>query len=163
MKKHSTQQGLGLVEIIVAVAVILVAFTSVLLLFQLQVRVEEARREDTRAYAFLSEAMEGVRSVRDDAWANLSGLTVNTNYYPQVSGSAWVLSTNNPGPTDGYTRWVVFRSVRRDIATNDGIVSSGGYLDPDTLQVTAYVEWQSRGKTKQKSVVTYMTNWQNKI
>lgn len=155
------QKGLGMVEVIVVVAVILVGFTAVLELFRLQFRNDTTAREDVRAYALLSEAMEAVRSVRDDNWSNISGLTQGADYYPAISGNAWVLSGADPGPIDGYSRWIVFSSVRRD--ANDDIVDSGGSVDADTLKVTGSIEWQSGGQTKTKTLITYLTNWHAKL
>lgn len=131
---------------------------AVLQLFQLQIRAERLRREELRAYALLSEALEAVRSIRDDNWANLSTLTTGTNYYTEASGASWTLLGADPGPIDGFTRWVVLDEVLRD--ANDDIVSSGWPVDPDTLEVTAYIEWQSYGSTKTKSLNIYLTNWQ---
>ena len=153
------QKGLGMVEIIVVTAVIIVAFTAILQLFTLQAQIERVKREELAAYALLSEALEAVRAVRDDNWSNLSSLTISADYYPLISGGAWTLAPTDPGPIDGYSQWVVLGSVARD--ASDDIVLSGGTLDADTLRVTAYVEWQSGGSTKTKSLDTYLTNWQN--
>jgi len=151
------QKGLGMVEIIVVVAVILVAFTAILQLFKLQTQIERVKREQLAAYALLSEALEAVRAVRDGDWSNLSSLAIGADYYPIISSGAWTLTSLDPGLIDGYSEWVVFESVERDI--NDDIVSSGGTIDDDTLQLIAYVEWQSGSSTTTKSLTTYLTNW----
>lgn len=148
-----------MVEIIVVVAVVMVAFTAILQLFKLQVQEERSKREELQAYALLAESLEAVRVIRDDAWTNLSSLTLGADYYPIISGNAWTLIATNPGPIDGFTRWVTVNSVRRDDASHD-IVLVGGSVDSGTLQVTAYVEWTSRGNTKTRDVTTYVTNWQ---
>lgn len=155
------QKGLGMVEIIVVIAVIIVAFTAILQLFRLEIRTERVRREELRAYALLSEAMEAARSVRDDEWSNLSTLTPGVDYYSTIQDGSWILSGTDPGQINGYSRWVVLSQVQRD--ANDDIVSSGGTLDPDTLLVTGYVEWQSGGETKNRSLATYLTNWQEEL
>jgi len=151
-----------MVEIIVVTAVIIVAFTAILQLFAFQTRIERVKREELAAYALLSEALEAVRAVRDDSWSDLSSLVIGADYYPEISGSAWVLASSDPGPVDVYSRWITLTQVRRD-DTSDDIVSagcSGCSIDPDTLLVTAYVEWQSAGATKTKDLTTYFTNWQ---
>jgi len=153
--KLKASKGLGMVEIIVVVAVILVAFTAILQLFKLQVQNERAKREELQAYALLAEGMEAARVVRDDAWSNLSGLTLGADYYPVISGGAWTLSNIDPGPIDGFTRWVVLSSVDRD--GSDNIVASGT-LDSGTLLITAYTEWQSKGVTKTRSLAIYLTD-----
>jgi len=147
-----------MVEIIVVVAVIIVAFTAILQLFRLEIRTERVRREEVRAYALLSEAMEATRSVRDDDWSNLSTLITGINYYPAISAGAWVLQGTDPGPIDGFSRWIVLDTAQRD--TSGDIVSSGGAVDADTFLVTGHIEWQSLGVTKAKTLSTYLTNWQ---
>ncbi|MFY9457916.1 MAG: hypothetical protein WAP23_03240 [Candidatus Spechtbacterales bacterium] len=155
------QKGLGMVEIIVVVAVILVGFTSILQLFRLQAQTERTKREELAAYAFLSEALEAVRGVRDQNWSNLSSLTLGADYYPVISSGAWTLSLADPGPQDGYVRWIVLNSAQRNAGSD--IVSSGGTVDADTFRITAHIEWQSGGATKTKSLTTYLTNWQSKL
>lgn len=154
-------KGLGMVEMIVVIAVILVTFTSILQLFRFQIRAEYSKREELKAYALLAESIEAVRSVRDDGWSNLSLLIIGADYYPVILSGAWALSTNDPGPFDGYSRWIVLSSVLRD--ANDNIVSAGGTIDEGTLQISAYTEWQSGGDTKTKSLTTYLTNWREKL
>jgi type II secretory pathway pseudopilin PulG len=161
MSNKTYQKGLGMVEIIVVVAVILVGFTTILQLFRLQVQTERIKRDELAAYALLSESLEAVRSIRDSNWGNLSALTMGADYYPVVSGGAWSLTLANPGPVNGYSQWVSLSSVQRDI--NGNIIPSGGSTDADTLRVRAYVEWQSSGNTKTKSLTTYLTNWQGKL
>ena len=163
--KSYHQKGLGMVEIIVVVAVILVAFTAILQLFTLQAQIERVKREELVAYAFLSEALEAVRSVRDDSWTNISSLTAGADYYPEIFASAWTLASIDPGPVDGYSRWITLAQVRRDDTSDDIVPSgcSGCYIDLDTLLITAYVEWQSGGSTKTKNLTTYLTNWQENL
>jgi len=162
MQKYRNQQsenGLGMVEIIVVIAVITVSFTAVLQLFKLQVQTERAKREEMAGYTLLSESLEAVRSIRDDAWSNLSSLTIGAEYYPEISGNSWVLSSIDPGAINGYSRWIVINSVNRD--ASDNIVSSpSGSLDSDTLEIVSYVEWQSNGTTTSRNLRTYLTNWQ---
>lgn len=159
--KKNTQQGLGIIEIIVVVAVILFGFTAILQLFRLNIQSSMTSRENLQAHALLAEAIEAVRSVRDAGWINLSSLIPGVDYYPVISAGAWTLQTTNPGPIDGFSRRVVLDQVRRDI--NSDIVTIGGTIDPDTLRVTAYIEWQSGGSAKTKNLVTYLTNWQGKL
>ncbi len=156
LKIKNFEKGLGMVEIMVVVAVIIVAFTAILQLFNLQVQTERAKREELQAYALLAEGMEATRAVRDDAWINLSALTLGADYYPVILGGAWILSGIDPGPIDGFTRWVELASVRRD--GSDNIVPAGGVVDPGTLLITGYIEWQSGSATKTRSVATYLTD-----
>lgn len=161
MKTKNLNKGLGMVEIIVVIAIVTIAFTAILQLFRLEVRTERLKRDELRAYALLAEAQEAVRAVRDNNWNSLSSLTIGADYYPLISGGAWTLSSLDPGPIDGYSKRIVLSSVQRDAGSN--LVSSGGTVDIDTLKVTAYIEWQSGGSAKTKTLTTYLTNWQSKL
>ena len=160
MEKH-LQRGFGVIEIMVVVAVVVFGFTAILELFRLNVQSSMQSRENLQAYALLTEALEAVRSVRDGGWSNLASLIPGVDYYPVISGGAWMLQTTSPGPIDGFSRRVVLNQARRDAGSN--IVASGGVIDPDTLGVTAHIEWQSRGDAKTKNLTTYLTNWQGKL
>jgi len=160
---NKNEYGFGIVEMIVVIAVILTALVSILQ-FSVVGRQTQNLAQETGAAAVLArEALEAVRSERDDNWTNISSLTFGTRYYPDLVGSSWVLAVSNPGPIDIYTRWVEFAEVRRD-DTTDGIVLSGGSPDPDTRHVTAYVEWTKQGgSTGSLQIETYITNWQGHL
>jgi type II secretory pathway pseudopilin PulG len=160
MKKYA-QQGFGIIEIMVAVAVVIFGFTAILELFRLNVQSSMESRENLQAYALLAEALEAARSVRDGGWSNFSSFIPGVDYYPVITGGAWALQTTNPGSINGFSRRVVLSQARRDASSN--IVASAGTVDPDTLGVTAYIEWQGRGGTKIKNLTTYLTNWQGKL
>ena len=97
-----------------------------------------------------------MRIVRDNAWSNISGLTVGTNYYPTFSGGTWTLSTT--ANTVGiFTRQVVLLSVNRD-STTDDIVTSGGVVDDGTKLVTITVSWQEGATTISRELSFYLTD-----
>lgn len=155
--RFKNEYGIGIVEIVVAVSIAIVAFVSILQLFRLEIRAERLRREELRAYALLAETLEAVRSIRDDDWSNISSLSSGTNYYPQISGTSWTLSTTDPGPIDIFTqRRVVIEDVLRDGSFN---IAGSGTPDPNTRKFTAYIEWESYGALKTKSLAIYLTNW----
>ena len=86
-----------------------------------------------------------MRTVRDNGWINISGLTGGTTYYPIFNPltNAWTLSTS---PSDGtvgiYTRSVVMSGVDRD-ASDD--ISDTGADDPGTKLFTETVSWDDEG------------------
>lgn len=160
-KDKNFEQGLGIIEIMVVVGVVVFGFTAILELFRLNIQSSMTSRENLQAHALLAEAVEATRSVRDAGWSNLSSLIPQVDYYPIISGGAWALQTINPGPVNGFSRRIVLEQARRD--ANSDIVTSGGTVDPDTFKVSAYIEWQSGGSAKTKNIVTYLTNWQEKL
>jgi type II secretory pathway pseudopilin PulG len=153
------QKGFGLIEILISATVLTIIFISVtsLILFSRDATLKAQR--NTEALSLAEEALEVVRKMRDDGWTtNIASKTSGTTYYPNISGSSWVLQTTNPDPTSYYTTTIVLSNTSRD--SSDNIVSSGGTNDPDTKRVVATVAWSDSGS---KSVVltTYITNFNN--
>ncbi len=108
------------------------------------------------------EAMEAVRSLRDESWpSNISSLANGANYYPVVENGKWKLQTTDPGVINGkYTRLVIFDAVYRD---SQDKISSSGILDAGTRKVTARVTWTKRLSGASKELVTYITNFQGSL
>jgi type II secretory pathway pseudopilin PulG len=157
--RAKNERGFGMVEMVVAIAIIVVTFISILQVLFLETRAQILAREDTSAYVVARETMEAVRSVRDSDWTNISSLSYSTAYYPQINASSqWELVASNPGPVGIYTRWVEFEEVLRDIDDN---IATSGVSDPDTRKATVYVEWiRPGGDTRTVTLEAYLTNWQ---
>lgn len=149
-----SNKGVGLIEIIIAVAIINLAFFS---LSQLGVSALRVLREEKRAVeaSYLAqETIEAVRNVRDQNWANISGLSMGADYHPVISGSlqSWSLVSGSEN-INNYNRKIVITNAQRDV--NDKIVSSGGTDDPNTKKITATASWGS----KKVEISTYVTNF----
>lgn len=154
MKLSHSEKGVGLLEIVIAVAIISATFFSVLQVSVFTLKVMQGRNDKAKALAYAQEGIEAVRNMRDGGWtANISGLTFGATYYLTTSGAQWALTTTNPGMIGvKFTRTIVIANVSRDI--NDDIVTSGGTNDPKTKKVTVTVVWGSPVKNVQ--LVTYI-------
>lgn len=150
----SRQQGFGIVEIIVAIAIMSIALFAISQLSIIYVAKETQNKQTLKANYLAEESVESARSVRDQSWStNIETLTFGSPYYPVISGGKWTLSSSNPGPIDTiYTRQVVIDNVSRD--AGDNIVTNGGTNDPNTKKITATVSWNSKSIT----LATYLTN-----
>src|SRR3989338_10007858 len=137
MQLRSSQRGITIVEIIIVIAVILTAFAGVIQLAQLSTRAEDRAKPDAKAYVLAQEGLEAARFVRDEKWTTLENLALDTPYYPEIQGSAWTFSASDPGPIDGFTRWIEVHEVLCD--TDDNIASSGT-PDDNTRLVESIVE-----------------------
>ncbi len=154
MIHNSSEKGVGMLEIVIAVAIISATFFSVLQISAFTLKVMQERNDKAKALMFAQEGIEAVRNMRDGGWtANISGLTFGATYYLTTSGSQWALTGTNPGMIGGkFTRTIVLANVSRDI--NDNIVAAGGTDDPKTKKVTAALAWGSPAKNVQ--LVTYI-------
>ena len=150
--------GFGLIEVIVVTAIVSAALAGFLQASILSVRLLHAEREMLEATMLAQEALEAVRSMRDESWTNNIATLVNgTIYYPVIVNSKWNLVTDNPGLLNNiYTRQITFSQVFRD--GSDDIASSGT-ADVGTRKVTVTVSWGS----KQTQLVSYLTNFQEQL
>ncbi len=154
MKQSSS--GFFLIEVVVAASVI--ATVLILLLSSVQRSVDVSARslERTEVSYLLEEGVEAVKSIRDNGWLTINGLTNGTTYYLSWSGSAWSLTTT-PSTIDGvFTRTVVFAAVAR--GSNDDIVTSGGTTDTAIRQATISVAWSPSTGSRSESMSFYIAN-----
>ena len=156
-KNHKSQKGISVIEVIVALSIIFVSFFSFLALAQYSLKFQDQSESKLEAINIAAETIEATRSVRNEDWNNFSSLSLDVPYYPVISSNKWTLSSTDPGSINGvYDRWVIIEKVYRD--ANDNI-SSSGTEDDQTKKITAFVEWNDRGKIKQIDLITYLTNW----
>src|SRR3990172_6570068 len=103
------EKGVGLIEIIIVGAILAIAFVGIVSFLINSRGITFQNTRNTEATFLAKEAMEAVRSIRDESWAtNLATLTSGTIYYPVISGNEWTLATTDPVPINSlYTRTVV--------------------------------------------------------
>ncbi len=154
----NNEQGVGIIDIVISVTIITIALFSIIQLVVLGVRLQRESDERTRAIYLAEEGMEAVRLLRDQSWSSsINPLLLDTDYFPVVSSSQWVLSTTDPGLIGGlYTRTVRFGRVFRNDATDD--IAPSGTEDPNTREVKVRVFWGGTG-AKSYEIVTYLTNF----
>lgn len=158
--KKIFQQGFGLIEITISIAILGVAIFSMFQLAAFSLKYMERIEVKTKAYYLGQEAIEAVRFLRDTGWTtNIKNIPLNTNFYPEILQGKWVLSASDPGVIDNlYTRYVFFNAVYRD--ANDNIAAVGN-LDQNTKKITVKVTWQDEAQNQEAVIATYLTNFSN--
>ncbi len=155
-----TFAGFGMIEVVVAVAIIAIAFTALFDVYSSYLRVQFANTRIVKASFLLEEGIEVVRLLRDTSWSsNIGNITVGTNYYFNWTGSAWQTTTTLQTVDTLYTRKVVFSNAYRD--GTDRLVTSGGTLDSNTRGYTVTVTWPTNltgSGTTSRQVSSYITN-----
>lgn len=158
---RDNKKGISVVEILIVIAIISIALTSLLGLALLSLQVSTQMKENIQAINLAQEAIEAVRNIRDNSnWTKL----VNGNHGLTNAGGYWdFVGTENI--INGFTRTILIEDVYRDNtpgdseATDDietdGVIEASDYLDPNTKKITVSVSW----KGKRVEIVTYLTNW----
>lgn len=154
------KNGLTLVEVVIAAAIILAAVVTLLGVHTLYLKTALSNGNSVKAAYLAEEGIEAIRFLRDSSWsANIATLSLNTDYGVVLPGDMWQATTTNTSIGD-FQRTIRLSAVYRDI--NDDIVSSGGSLDPNTKLLVSTVSWAANGTTTSKSISTYLTNlWKN--
>jgi Tfp pilus assembly protein PilV len=149
------QKGFLTVELVVATSVIVVATLVALSVAERSIKVSRRAFNSAQAAFLLEEGSEAVRVARDASWSNISGLALNTDYYPTFAGGTWTLSTT-PNQVGMFTRTVTVASVNRDNMTRD--ISSIGTEDPNTKLITVTVSWSDGDSTITKTLQFYIAD-----
>lgn len=155
---ENKQKGIGLLEVIIAIAIIVGAVLASYLFFGVAIKLARQSLETVQASLLLEEGFEAVRVMRDDNWdSNISSLALDTTYYLHFDSNTWVSTTTPQVIDDKYTRTFTLSSVSRD--SNDDVVTSGGTVDSDTKEVSFEITWQTAsGSDKTVSAQSYITN-----
>lgn len=144
-----------MVEILIAISIITVLVLAVMGVAQKSVSISRQSFHTAQAGFLLEEGAEATRIFRDNAWANISSLSINTNYYPTFGSGTWILSAT-PNTVGIFTRSVSVANVNRDATTSD--ISNIGVNDPDTKLITITASWNEGGSIVNKTLPFYITN-----
>jgi Tfp pilus assembly protein PilV len=154
---HKKSAGFSLVEILVACSIITASILAFMLIAQKGLQLSRVGLSSTQAAFLLEEGVEATKSIRDDAWANITALTPGTTYYLSYNTSTnkWLLSTTPSVIDSTFTRTVVLADVSRD--ANDDIAATGTN-DALTKKVTVTVSFPgANAATISKSISLYIT------
>ncbi len=156
--KTRSVQGIGLIEIVVAVAIISVSFLGFYQLLIMATRPIEQNVRAAQAAYLAQEGIEAVRTLRNVSWAeNIATLTDEASYFAAVVNGNWSLATSDPGSIDGtYTRTITVHKVFRD---SDDNISDTGTLDDKTKKVDVAVSWNEHGQSESVTLATYITDF----
>lgn len=153
--KLPRRRGTGLIEVMIASAIIILVVVGVGAAYRLVIRSSREVIRGTQASLLAEEGQEAARILRDNAWKNVASSTIGTSYTLSWTGSAWSLTTT-PSMIDGlFDRRVVFGSVYRNA---DDDIASSGTLDPQMRRVDVTVSWNNGFATTSRTVTSYLGN-----
>lgn len=151
-------KGFGIIEILVAGAIISVALVSLTALGNFVLRTQSYLKQNLIAANLATEAMEAAKAVKDEDWSLFGALITGNSYYPTKTGSPqkWSLVAGEE-TIGGFSRRIVLSEVQRN--SDDDIVESGGIPDQGTRKVSVVVSWSERQNTYQVNLESYLANW----
>jgi len=154
MKKLNSQKGLSIIELLIAIGLTSLILPVLVTGFFI-VRTNSLRQNQRlQAVSYLREAIEAVRTVRNNDWASIS---VNGIYHPVATPSSWMLTSGNE-ILEPYrlTRQLEINDTYRN--SSGVIVENGGTLDPSTKKIHASVSWTYPLSTSVESTF-YLTRY----
>ena len=157
------EAAFSLVEILVAATIISVTLLAVVGIASQSIAISSRTLNTYNASLLLEEGAEAVRTIRDNNYANISGLAAGTTYCPTFSTSTNSWSLTLPAPTCAisnnsiYTRSVTITNVTRDTTTNN--IATSGTVAPDngTKLITVTVSWLEGTTTVTKTLQFYIS------
>ncbi|MEK7660194.1 MAG: hypothetical protein AAB343_03265 [Patescibacteria group bacterium] len=150
-----SNEGVGLLEIVLAVAIFGVIASAVASLAATGLDVSVIAAPLVEAEGYVTEAMTAVRTIQDRAWNEFT--LINSGF--TLAGDTWnFLGESTTEVLGAFSRRVLFADVCRDGAHNI-IACPGAYTDPHSKSVTAEVTWGVGASERIVSATTLLTNW----
>lgn len=167
MNKKFFTRGQSLVELLITMGLAAILMPAFLIGFSATRQGRAQQGERLQAIAYLKEAAEAVRIIRDNGW---SSFPANGTYCPQPvsGGTTWELksfpqNSTCDTPAAGFTRKIIIGDVYRNNTTHaidPNGSSSSTTLDPSTKAFTLTVSW-NMPISSSVSQVMYLTRHEN--
>lgn len=142
-KKKFFSLGQSLLELIVAIAIFVVAVTSMSFLIMDSYLAGRFAYEFTRADFLAKEGIEALISIRNNSWDDLSP----GNHGLAIEDSKWILSGESQDLGD------ILRNGTRIIKIED--------IGEDRRKVFSKISWLSLNQREEEvEIISYLTNWQ---
>lgn len=143
-RQKSNQQGILLVEIVLAVAVFGMIALVVISAFVYGREANTVAGDNSRGAQVANTAIEALHNIAQSSFSSLNGYTNGTPYYLSLSGSQWAISSSPTLVNNLYTPSVVF-----------GTGPNG------SRSATVTVTWQATKQRQGKvTSTTYLIDWQ---
>jgi len=157
MSSKKYQKGIGLIEVIVAVFVLTTVLSTLITVNNLYIKTSRANIKMTQGAYLASEAVEAIKTIRDNGWDIINAIPMNTTYYLYFNSvsSSWFATTTVESIPD-FSRSFSLNNVYRD---QYGDISSSGTLDPNTKKLEVHISWHtSPEQLIEKKIITYIAN-----
>ncbi len=160
MKLKLDDNGISLVEIIVVLGLLGIVVTAMVQINLMYSRSISAGSLGIRASALAVETVEALRSIKEENWAVLAGLTPGNTYYLSYSEAdkKWSVEFSDTGKIGGiFLRSFNISEVYRDYGTDS--ISPSGAIDENILGIEANIDWNERENSQNLKVKSYLANY----
>lgn len=155
-----SESGLSLIELILAMSIFMIIIGGAIGVLLQGINSNRSGNERIIALQYASEGMETVRSIKNQDFNNLDN---NPSTGIARTGNVWTFSGSSNTFNTRFNRVLSISDTQRDCNSNN-IITSGGYVDPNTKQVTSKVTWDfSTGRQNTVELKSYLTNWKSVI
>ena len=154
----SNNKGVGLIEAIVVVSIVSVAFSAILSAAVIFLKNGLYATDKVQALYLLEEGVEAARFLRDDSYTmNIMPSVGSGVFYVDPGAGGWTITTTNTPVFGRYTRTLELTDVYRRNSDDDIVPSTSGdpkYIDADTAKLHVSVTWS----TGSVELDTYIAN-----
>ncbi|PIT89469.1 MAG: hypothetical protein COU27_00180, partial [Candidatus Levybacteria bacterium CG10_big_fil_rev_8_21_14_0_10_36_7] len=135
--------GFGSIEILVASAIISVAFVGLMTTATMSLRILDLSTNRLKASFLLEEGLEATKVIRDNGWTTaLGSMDPFQTYYFVFEDFTWKSTSVNTFIDGVYERKIVVPNrIQREIGTDDIVLSGSPYSDLGTRGFTYVVSW----------------------
>ena len=155
MNTFKLKKGVGLVEVVVVSALVLVIFSGIVTVFNFYIKKSVSLTDNVKTEFLAIEGLEAVRTIRDSGYASLGTLPRDTDRYLYWNGAEWV-ATTTPELIDGvFERKFRIFNVYRDAS---GDIAASGALDANILKTEVEVSWMDSATTSTRVISNYLGN-----
>ena len=156
MPSLKSQSGQSVLEVILVIAVFSTLSLGVIVSFYSSAFASKQALQYGMARGYVKEAVEAVRSIRDQDW----DLMTNGTFGLSTAAAKYAFSGASDSLQGGkYTRSVTIADAFRT-GSLDGDLAASGTLDENTKKVSVNLSWQLlSGQIKNLVSVFYVMNW----
>lgn len=165
----SNSKGFSVIEVILATALFMILSTASITTILQGLSSNRLGKEQTVANQYAAEGIEAVRSIKNQAYSNLTAVNPTPRAVNPIGG-VWAFGadgTNNTNifnPVGKYTRTIKIEPVNRNGVPPLGDIVVSGTNDPDTKKVTSTVSWNfTPQRNNEVQLITYLSDWKKPI
>ena len=149
--------GFGIIEIIVASAIVGIIVFSMNQVNVFSLKASENASNRIEAVFLLNEGVEAIRFIRDKGWnANISPLLLGTDYFLSFTGTDYQLTTTaQPLISGKFGRTIRVFETKRNIHDD---IDPAGTVDPLTKKFVITISWPNRTTAATESIEFYLTD-----